>query len=1553
MSNAGLLKHSARVAALTTVALVAALVSPSSPAVATPPADPSSLSVQQPDDSTNILSWAAVPGATKYEVQVDDDPTFSSTYLSVSTVNTSFVPPMNLAPGTTYWRVRAFTGSEASSWSGAEFGKAALARPLTLAPANGAELAQPTNPPLLSWSAVPGAIGYKVEVDDASDFVGAMSFDTKTTSLVVDRPLNAAPWYWRVSAIKGTNLQSLPSDTATFTVRALPAPARVSPPDDANLELQDVVLDWAPVKGAKSYDIQVSTSEDFTQGGSLIETRTGIVGTRYSPTTTYDNNQYFWRVRAVDLDNRATAWSPARSSFNRTWPDVPVLVHPAAAGNEVVGDPMYFEWESVRHASEYELQVGTQPNFTVGTFESCRVAGTTYVAGQFAINTTGQPSTNRQNEDCEPQTGRLNYWRVRALDRPFSKPGDIPGVQGIFSETQTFVYQPQNITGMSPTGGQTVAVPTLSWAPVTGNEFYEVEVETASGEKVASATTYSPSWTLPGTERLDPADNPHTWRVSATTTKGLKSVIYVSRFNVGGEPETSEAEPLTPLTPTSSTMGLKHAPQLTWEPHPDAHHYSVNVGTAADSDQIWFGSSGDSLFAKSVPYPAMTDTSLRLLLPGTYDWQVTAYDEGNRVIARGTEGRFTVEDVALTTGHEAALGGNALAPGNTVDACTPGQVCTVPSTPVLKWTPDPFAAFYMVYVSEDASFTNLVEPSNRVPATSSTMYVPTLDNAAHTYADSQAGGAYYWYARPCRNTLNCGPDPVSTIGKAQMSFVKRSPKVTGLRINGQRPPYAPVDSNEITFSWDDYFDTNRLGRDREAGVGGQWQQTGEDRPQAAKQYRIQINNVESFAGSLVEDELVDQTTYTSFEKLYREGPLFWRVQAIDSDDNGLAWSDIQSFTKASPQVTLQSPVNDAVVAGTTAFRWAPEAFASSYDLEVFKNDDPTWSIANRVINKSALKTAAYAHTDPLPASATPYRWRVRRTDAKGNAGPWSEAGRFTVGSDELQLLTPVPGGSQAPNGPVLQWRPLDGARNYNVSITPLTTGGTSVSSQSTVASTYAAQVGFVTGDYQWTVTARDAGDNVIATASSTFTVDNGLEVVQATQIEATGGTAVGKVVTSVPPAWSQPDVANSYQWLRNGARINGATSPTYTLTVADVNASIALQVTGSKPGFANGVSISNVIGATPGGAPQPTDYPTISGTPAVGSRLTGNRGTWPTSFGTLTYAYAWLRDGAPIAGATGTSYTATAADLGAELVFRVTASANGYNDGVASSSPVLVASLAPRSLPQISAPAGTGVGAGLVAVAPMWNQSDVTTSYQWLRNGVAIGGATAGTYTLTVGDLGKEISVRATGSKAGFQDATTVSSAVMVTAGGALQATIAPTITGTATVGQSLRASAGTWSQPSPTFTYQWFRTGAPIPGATSSSYKLTPEDAGADISLVVGASKTGFTDGAATSASVSVARMSSSITGSLKADRIKKSKRAKLGITLSVSGLATPNGTIQVLDKGKKIASFTMAPVHKGKKTLKLKKLKKGKHKLQIVYLGTAQVFGSKSKKIVLYVGK
>jgi hypothetical protein len=64
---------------------------------------------------------------------------------------------------------------------------------------------------------------------------------------------------------------------------------------------------------------------------------------------------------------------------------------------------------------------------------------------------------------------------------------------------------------------------------------------------------------------------------------------------------------------------------------------------------------------------------------------------------------------------------------------------------------------------------------------------------------------------------------------------------------------------------------------------------------------------------------------------------------------------------------------------------------------------------------------------------------------------------------------------------------------------------------------------------------------------------------------------------------------------------------------------------------------------------------------------------------------------------------------------------------------------------------------------------------------------------------------------------------------------VAPAVTGTATVGQTLSTTNGTWTgAPAPTFTYQWQRDGADISGATSSTYLLVEADIGNPIRCVV-----------------------------------------------------------------------------------------------------------------------
>jgi len=53
------------------------------------------------------------------------------------------------------------------------------------------------------------------------------------------------------------------------------------------------------------------------------------------------------------------------------------------------------------------------------------------------------------------------------------------------------------------------------------------------------------------------------------------------------------------------------------------------------------------------------------------------------------------------------------------------------------------------------------------------------------------------------------------------------------------------------------------------------------------------------------------------------------------------------------------------------------------------------------------------------------------------------------------------------------------------------------------------------------------------------------------------------------------------------------------------------------------------------------------------------------------------------------------------------------------------------------------------------------------------------------------------------------------------QALLAPAITGTAEEGETLTVSNGTWTGPTPSYTYEWFRDGVLIEGETGNTYDL------------------------------------------------------------------------------------------------------------------------------------
>lgn len=68
-----------------------------------------------------------------------------------------------------------------------------------------------------------------------------------------------------------------------------------------------------------------------------------------------------------------------------------------------------------------------------------------------------------------------------------------------------------------------------------------------------------------------------------------------------------------------------------------------------------------------------------------------------------------------------------------------------------------------------------------------------------------------------------------------------------------------------------------------------------------------------------------------------------------------------------------------------------------------------------------------------------------------------------------------------------------------------------------------------------------------------------------------------------------------------------------------------------------------------------------------------------------------------------------------------------------------------------------------------------------------------------------------------------------------------PTTSGTAKVGKTLTAKPGTWKPSGVKLSYQWYRSGSKISGATKSSYKLTSKDKAKKITVKVTGTKSGY----------------------------------------------------------------------------------------------------------------
>lgn len=273
---------------------------------------------------------------------------------------------------------------------------------------------------------------------------------------------------------------------------------------------------------------------------------------------------------------------------------------------------------------------------------------------------------------------------------------------------------------------------------------------------------------------------------------------------------------------------------------------------------------------------------------------------------------------------------------------------------------------------------------------------------------------------------------------------------------------------------------------------------------------------------------------------------------------------------------------------------------------------------------------------------------------------------------------------------------------------------------------------------------NDAGSAVSLSPGSTVPVPVGPKNKTLPTISGPATAGVGSALTCSTGTWTgSPAPTYAFYWTRDGVQAPGGYGAGYTVQPGDAGTTLRCQV--SATNAAGDVTVTSkdqrVVSPPPLNTQLPVVKAATGSTWSVGGTAQCTSGSWKYATG---YAYQWLRDGNPVAGAVQATRTITAADAGTSLACVVTAT------GPSGSASAVSAGKAVASGPTlVSAPTISGIarpGKVLTCNRGTWSNA-ASFAYAWQRNGTTVVGQTTNKLTLAAGDVGATITctVTATG----------------------------------------------------------------------------------------------------------------------------------------------------------------------------------------------------------------
>jgi hypothetical protein len=909
-----------------------------------------------------FFSWAPVPGANYYRIELSLSTDFANPLIKDTTSNTFYTPAnFNSSWNLIYWRVipfdaEGYRGKESSVFSfrsDAEQITPELIYPFYYylpnsfpSPFNKVTM----NPaadrtatwPIFMWGRLTDlndgntvASAYRLQVSTSSSFYDIVwSVDTQNTTAAPTitnnfEPVSGQDYFWRVRGLDSSGTE-LGNWSQTWQTRFSLAPASIptqTPPqllrpmDGAEIVETTPLLEWLPVSGADSYEVQIS-DDPFSFATPLDSGMAPYPA--YSPVTSLAQRSlgmikygtFYWRVRARSGGNPLGDWGETRrfqiaSQSQR--------IEQRTLGNPInrfliASDPVDTSDKKYELTNLYATQSADNWYFGFNTtLTATNVTYALYLDLDHQEEYTGTVFLDPRGYTASTIAAHRPEF-VIYVDKAGSS----------FSASTTMLYGWNGVAWDSP----------QLFSDINGEIFYDpttgyVEIQVPNTAIKMADNTWSLSLSLfsaplSGGQAVD----------SVPSNPNIPGSGLISRF-------TSVSERVNIIFPPSTDVNDPN----TYTSMPP---FSADYPTGSDGTVPWTGARlevyldssfttqiGSYNITSNTPYYAPISHSWPDDFTGdnTYYWRVQpcytihwvcgAWNQSGKLVRVGFVPQHLQESVSF-------------------------------ATPTFSWDLVEGARRYQLQVTQNNFAAPLIDVQT--------------DLTSYTYPNTLPNGTYYWRVK----TIRYGSYEPKSEWSDIKTFTLTLPVPTNLSPNNPDPVQAI--HTMPTFCWQPVI------------------ASANDVPVlTAYRYIVQVSLSDSSFSSLYEQVNTEQSCWTP-SKGYDDGTYYWRVAMVDGNNRIGDFSDPAVFTKQYPAAKPLSPVNGSTVSGTPTFSWTavdgvtPYVFgAAKYRLQI--SQVPTFS---PIYEQVDTYNTRYTPTRLYDIGKT-YYWRVAIIDRDGKIGPFNNA----------------------------------------------------------------------------------------------------------------------------------------------------------------------------------------------------------------------------------------------------------------------------------------------------------------------------------------------------------------------------------------------------------------------------------------------------------------------------------------------------------------------------------------------------------------------------------